>query len=273
VIGQATARLEPLSRRWLVRLWGQPSIHTRQHWTAVWPYLAQLPAGPLHVLDAGCGAGAWSLELALRRRAWAITGVDRSEPSLEAAETARRQLAVENAVFVRSDFLDFRPTEQFDVVLSVASAHYLLQNGRGEELFQKFGSWLRPGGLLLLFAPRCRREVPWLRLLPPPFELRDVVSADQVRSLCRVGGLEVRTIAPAIGVLGTLAKQISHAVAQSWFLRLATYPAQLVLTVLDPLVVAGHPSGRSSGVVLVAERRGGTLEAAKRGGEEAPGAL
>lgn len=168
MIGRATARLEPLSRRWLVRLWGQPSIHTRQRWIAVWPCLAQLPAGPLDVLDAGCGVGAWSLELALRRRAWSITGVDRSEPSLEAAETARRQLAVENVVFVRSDFLDFRPPKQFDVVLSVASAHHLLQEGRGEELFQRFGSWLRPGGLLLLFAPRCRREVPWLRLLPPP---------------------------------------------------------------------------------------------------------
>jgi SAM-dependent methyltransferase len=211
----------------------------------------------LHVLDAGCGGGAWSLELALRRREWSITGVDRFEPSLKAAETARRRLAVENVSFVYSDFLDFQPPEQFDVVLSIASAHYLLQEGSGEELFKRFGSWLRPGGLLLLFAPRCRREVPWFRLLPPPFELRDVVSAEPLRSLCRIGGLEVRTITPVIGVLGTLAKQISHAVSQSWFLRLATYPAQMMLTALDRLLGARNPSGRSSGLVLVAERRGG----------------
>jgi SAM-dependent methyltransferase len=259
MIGRATAGLEPLSRRWFVRLWGQPSIHTRQRWTALWPRLAQLTAGPLHILDAGCGAGAWSLELALRRRAWSITGVDRSELSLEAAETARKQLAVGNVVFVRSGFLDFRPPEQFDVVLSVASAHYLLENGRGEELFQRFGSWVRPGGLLLLFAPRCRREVPWLRLLPPPFELRDVVSAEPLRSLCHVGGLNVRAITPAIGVLGTLAKQISHAVTRSWFLRVATYPVQIMLTGLDRLLLARHLAGRSSGLVLIAERRGGAL--------------
>jgi hypothetical protein len=160
---------------------------------------------------------------------------------------------------VRSDFLDFQPPEQFDVVLSVASAHHLLQEGHGEELFQRFGSWLRQGGLLLLLAPRCRREVPWLRLLPPPFALRDVVSAEPLRWLCRVGGLEVRTITPAIGILGTVAKQISHAAAQSWFLRAATYPAQMMLTGLDRMLAAGHFNERSSAMVLVAERRGGAL--------------
>src|SRR5438876_904160 len=101
MIGRAKASLEPGLRRWLVRLWGLPDIHVRQKWSAVWPHLASLPTGPLCLLDAGCGDGAWAIELAARRPQWSITGVDRARACIEAADVLRRRLALRNVDFVQ----------------------------------------------------------------------------------------------------------------------------------------------------------------------------
>jgi len=226
----------------------------------MWPYLARLSKGSLRLLDAGCGEGTWALELAARRPAWRITGVDHLESSLRVAELARRRLGLGNIVFEHHEFLGFRPVEGFDVVLSVASAHYLLEQGRGEDLFRAFGAWLNPNGLLLLFGPRCRAEVPWSRWLPPPFELHDVMSHEAIQSLCAAAGLDVEVIAPAIGVLGTLAEQIARAAASSRVARLLTYPLQLALAELDRVCASTDVQHPSSSWLLVARRPGGGHE-------------
>ena len=144
MIGRATAALWAGPRRWIIRLWGVPDINTRQKWHAAWPHLARLPKHGICLLDAGCGEGTWSLELAARRPEWAVVGVDRELAPTERAERARRSLGLSNLTFARADFLEFRPARPFDAVLSIASAHYLVADGRGAQLFRACSGWLRP---------------------------------------------------------------------------------------------------------------------------------
>lgn len=254
MIGHATAALEPFPRRWLLRVWGSPHIPTRQKWSAVWPYLSRLSRGSQRLLDAGCGGGMWSLELSVRRPRWLITGIDRAEAAIKAAELARRRLGLGNVRFVHGDFLAFHPTEGFDIVLSVQSAHYLVEEGRGVDLFSAFRAWLKPDGLLILLAPRSRPEVPYSRYLPPPFPLRDVLSFDAIRLLCAQARLEIKLIAPVIGVLGTIAQQLNRAAARSRVLSLLTYPLQLVLAEGDRLRRSDDVQKPSSSWLVVAGR-------------------
>jgi SAM-dependent methyltransferase len=256
MLGQATARLQSAPRRWMLRLWGAADIHTRQKWTALWPHLARLPHDGVRLLDAGCGDGRWSLELAERRPGWQITGIDISAGDIAAAQRARDALGTPNATFACADFLHYTPAEPFDVVLAVASTHYLVEAGHGAELFHRVGDWLAPGGRLLMFGPRRRDEVPRLAQLPPPFRLRDEFSRATLDTLCREGGLDVELLVPSIGTLGTYAKQVSLRAGGSRAMSLVTYPLQICLTSFDRVEQAPDADGPSSAWVLVARRRG-----------------
>jgi SAM-dependent methyltransferase len=241
MIGRFTADLEPWPRRWLFHLLGGcPDVGTRQKWRALWPHLATLPTTPLTILDAGCGNGRWTLELAALRPQWRIIGMDRTATCLREADAARRHLGVRNAAFIRGDFEAFPCRAAFDVVLSVTSAHYLATLGRGPQLFAQFRSWLRPGGRLLALIPRRREETPFVPWLPRP-EWHPVFSAADVRELCDGAGLDVELLRATVGRPGVLARQLGWYREGHPRLLAASYPVERLLTFVD---VARPPTER-----------------------------
>jgi SAM-dependent methyltransferase len=98
-------------------------------------------AGSL-VIDAGCGTGRYSRALAaLGLR---VIGVDRSEALID---QARARAA--DATFVCADLLSWRPPEPAAGVLCRGVLNDLTGDGERRAAFRAFGSWLRPGGILL----------------------------------------------------------------------------------------------------------------------------
>jgi SAM-dependent methyltransferase len=232
MLGRRTADLESSQGRWIYRLWGCPDINTRQKWRAVWPYLERLK-GSLSILDAGCGNGRWTLEIAARRPDWIITGVDRDDASIEQAKRNAALLGCTNVSFIAKDFLEFEPENTFDAILSVASAHYLVESGHGERLFECFRQWLSPGGVLVLLGPRRHQEVPQIRALPSLPAHRVFGRAD-LELLCHSAKLNCESIRPLIGDCGTLAKQLASR-CKSRFGRIGAYPVELLLDAADRL--------------------------------------
>jgi trans-aconitate methyltransferase len=259
MIGRATAPVQPTARRLVQRVWGVTDIDDRQKWAAVWPAIAALPhAAALRMLDAGCGDGTWTIELADRRPPWRLIGIDRDPDSITRARSMAEQLSIQSASFLATDFFDYQPDAPFDAVLSVASAHYLADEGRGEALFKQFARWLAPGGRLILYGPRRREDVPMFGGLPAPFEMREVFAPDDLSRLCAGAGLEVEMIAGAVHRMGTLAKQIRKLAGSSAPARAFAYPIELALLGLDRIGAASSsPNGtvtRSSALLLVARR-------------------
>jgi SAM-dependent methyltransferase len=233
MLGQATASLERAPRRWIQGLWGVPDIHARQKWAAVWPLLAGLPSTGLAVLDAGCGSGRWTLELAMRRPGWRLTGVDRDEAAIARARADAEALGVANAEFVAADFKDLHVGARSDVVISIGSAHYVGADEAGRTLFCTFGGWLKPDGLLCLLGPRSAMTTPFSRLLPRP-DWHDVFSSDELRALCHSSQLEVRLLRGCIGRAGILAKQMAWVgTGRSAIVRALLYPAQYAIAAID----------------------------------------
>jgi ubiquinone/menaquinone biosynthesis C-methylase UbiE len=232
MIGQATYAIEPASRRWLRRIWGYSDIHTRQKWIALWPHLRTFSNDTLSVLDAGCGRGNWTLELAKRRPNWCIKGVDLDSTGLQQAEKARRRLGLVNVSFVQADFEHFYPQVSFDLVLSVASAHYLAEMDKADLLFERFQSWLKPMGTLLLFVPRCQEEMPSVAFLPS-IPKHSVFSSVMLNQLCQKHGLQIELLEPKVGRYGVIAKQLAQ-VSNSLVRRMG-YPLQLLFNYMDKL--------------------------------------
>jgi SAM-dependent methyltransferase len=247
MIGRATAPVHPTGRRLVQHVWGITDIDARQKWRAVWPAIDALPRTTLRVLDAGCGDGTWTLELARRRPPWRLLGIDRDTAEIARARGMAERLSIQNARFITTDFLDYHPDEPFDAVLSVASAHYLVDEGLGEPLFEKFASWLAPGGRLILYGPRRREEVPMFDGLPAPFEMREVFAPADLSRFCAGAGLEIESLTAVVHRMGTLAKQIRRLAGSSMPARALAYPIELALVGLDG-IGSGNGARSAAGV-------------------------
>ena len=204
----------------------------------MWPLLAALPCDPLRVVDAGCGTGGWTLELAACRPNWSVVGVDRDRAAIARAERARTQLSLSNVEFVAGDFRDLQMDAAADVVLSVLSAHYLAAAGDGPRLFRTFAAWLRPGGLLLMLAPRSAQN-PFAPALAHP-TWHNVFSSAELADLCECSGFTVEILCGRIGRLAILAKQLAWETGQRTGMRVLAYPLQWMMTVLDSCAESRH---------------------------------
>jgi SAM-dependent methyltransferase len=116
--------------------------------------LQQLPPGCQRVLDVGCGAGSFAVELA--QRSTLVDAIDRSQAMIEQAR--RRTPANVNCVLA-DVLVDELPGRDYDAIVSVTALHHMpLQNA-----LRALAAALRPGGVLAAVAlprPDPRRELP-----------------------------------------------------------------------------------------------------------------
>jgi len=103
----------------------------------------------MRVLDAGCGPGRHSLELA--RRGIAVVGVDTSPDFIALARAEAGDLPVE---FVETDVRALTYVDAFDAVICLCQGGFGLLGGDAGELdvVSRFATALRPGAPLALSA-------------------------------------------------------------------------------------------------------------------------
>jgi SAM-dependent methyltransferase len=109
-------------------------------------YLAGINRG--EVLDLCCGPGRYSMAMA--RRGFAVTGVDRTSMLLD---TARSLAAIQglDIEWVQSDMRDFIRPGSFDLALSMfTSFGYFESHDDNLKVLRNLHDSLRPGGRLLL---------------------------------------------------------------------------------------------------------------------------
>ena len=103
------------------------------------------------ILDAGCGTG--TLALALATRGHRVTGIDFSEPMLEAA---RRKDGRHEVTWRQADVTAFDLGESFDAAVCVADTlNHLETLDQWERAFVCLAAHLRPGGVLFFDVMTC----------------------------------------------------------------------------------------------------------------------
>jgi len=98
------------------------------------------------ILDAGCGTGRYSLELA--RRGYVVAGLDVSPPLIEEAQQQARHTSLPVA-FSCGDILAWRPAAPCDGIFCRGVLNDLLDESSRQEVFYAFARALRPDGMLI----------------------------------------------------------------------------------------------------------------------------
>jgi trans-aconitate 2-methyltransferase len=99
-------------------------------------------SGEETALDAGCGSGRVTAELAKRLPNGHVVAVDGSEAMVAKA----RERLGERASYLVSDLSELELEEPVDLVFSTATFHWILDHDR---LFERLHAALRPGGRLV----------------------------------------------------------------------------------------------------------------------------
>jgi ubiquinone/menaquinone biosynthesis C-methylase UbiE len=105
--------------------------------------LRQLPRPCNRVLDVGCGAGAFAIELA--KRAEHVDAVDRSPVMIDEA----RRVAPSNVTCILADVTqEPLPDDRYDAIVSISALHHT----QLKEVLPRLAGALRPGGVLAAVA-------------------------------------------------------------------------------------------------------------------------
>ena len=206
------------------------------------------------ILDAGCGSGVFSFELAKRHPEAKVVGVD-SEPGLvtRAGEIARRA-RLANCTFQEGDVTKLGFEDEFDLVVSVDNLEHVEDDiGAMRTLLQA----LHPGGRLVVHVPGYERR--WILFgrrvnFDVPGHVRPGYHADELTSKLSDAGFEVMSHRYTYGMLETFTNNISYLITGADQRRKLPYAA------VFPLLLAVSYLGKFSrpswgaGVLAVARR-------------------
>lgn len=124
------------------------------------------------ILDAGCGTGRYAVELA--ERGYRVLGVDRS-PELVTIAQNRAVRIGSRSIFLIADLLNLSFSRKFDAVLCRGVLNDLVKESDRSTIFQQFGEWTRPGGVLVFdvrewtrTAARYRKDPTYRRVVELP---------------------------------------------------------------------------------------------------------
>jgi SAM-dependent methyltransferase len=206
------------------------------------------------ILDAGCGSGVFSFELAKRHPEAQVTGVE-LEPDLVArANEIAKRAGLGNCRFQEGDVTKLDFEDAFDLVVSVDNFEHVEDDIAAMRTLLRA---LRPGGRLVAHVPGYERR--WILFgrrvnFDVPGHVRPGYQADQLVGKLRDAGFEVTAHQYTYGAIETFTNNISYLITGADQRRKLQYAA------VFPLLLAVSYLGKFSrprwgaGVLAVARR-------------------
>ena len=211
------------------------------------------------ILDAGCGSGVFSYELAKRHPEARVVGVD-SDPALVArANQIAKRAQLANCSFQEGDVTKLDFEDEFDLVVSVDNFEHVEDD---IEAMRTLLHALRPGGRLVAHVPGYERR--WIMFgrrvnFDVPGHVRPGYKADQLVGKLQDAGFQISTHQYTYGALETFTNNISYLITG------ADQRRKLQYAVVFPVLLAVSYLGKFSrprwgaGVLAVAHRPAETV--------------
>lgn len=254
MIGHELALTPGTSRaeRLYIRLLGAPINGLRIRLRRVLPHCTGNPSA---VLDAGCGRGVFSYQLARRFPSGRIVGVDIDDDRLSVNQTIAARAGLSNLRFDRADVADLGFSEAFDLVVSVDNLEHLEDDQAGLDSLCRA---LKPGGRLVLHVPGYERRWPVFAFatnFDVPGHFRPGYWLPELKERVVQAGLNVLVAEHTFGWLETISNNISYWITGAEAKNKAVYA--LAFPLLNAVSWLGRNANpkRGAGVLIVAEKR------------------
>jgi SAM-dependent methyltransferase len=206
------------------------------------------------ILDAGCGIGVFTMELAKRHPRAEVVGIDFEPVLVERANHVARRAGLINCRFEVGDVTDLGFDGGFDLVVSVDNLEHVQDDVAALTNLRRA---LAPGGKLVVHVPGYYRR--WLLYgkrvnFDVPGHMRPGYLAEELVERMQRAGLEVESTSHTYGILETFTNNLSYLITG------ADRKNRQFYALVFPLLLAGSYLGRWSkpswgaGLLAVAHR-------------------
>jgi SAM-dependent methyltransferase len=214
------------------------------------------------ILDAGCGSGVFSYELAKQHPEAQVTGIELEHDLVDRANHIAKSAGLANLRFQQGDVTKLDFEDEFDLVVSVDNFEHVEDDIAAMTTLLRA---LRPGGRLVAHTPGYERR--WILLrrrvnFDVPGHVRPGYKADELVGKLQRAGFEVQAHQYTYGAIETFTNNISYLITGADQKRKLPYAA------VFPLLLAVSYLGKSSrpkwgaGVLVVAKRPVAAADAA-----------
>ncbi len=165
------------------------------------------------ILDAGCGPGVFTLELAKRHPEAEVVGIDIDEKAVKRATSIARKAGISNCRFELRDVTDLGFGEEFDLVVSVDNLEHIEEDVAA---LRNLRDALEPGGTLVVHVPGYYRR--WLIFgrrvnFHVPSHVRPGYTTGELTTKLETAGFEVLDYRSTYGILETFTNNISFLIS------------------------------------------------------------
>lgn len=165
------------------------------------------------ILDAGCGSGVFSYELAKRNPDATVLGVELEQDLVDRANDVARRSGLTNVRFEQGDVTKLEVDSAFDLIVSVDNFEHVEDDVAAMRALNRA---LRPGGQLVAHVPGYERR--WLFFgrrvnFDVPGHVRPGYRAEELVDKLQSAGFEVTSHHYTYGLLETWTNNISYLIS------------------------------------------------------------
>ncbi len=188
------------------------------------------------ILDAGCGSGVFTMELAKQHPTAEVIGIDIDEPAVSRAAGIAREAGLSNCRFEVGDVTGLGFRGEFDLVVSVDNLEHVEEDVTA---MRNLGAALKASGTLVVHVPGYYRR--WILFgrrvnFAVPGHVRPGYTAEQLTAKLEQAGFDVLSCAYTYGILETFTNNISYLISgaeqRNRRLYAAVFPLLLVVSYL-----------------------------------------
>lgn len=206
------------------------------------------------ILDAGCGRGVFSYQLAKKYPDANVIGVDIDEQQLIQNTNISKRLNLRNLCFKKADVSDLPFEGEFDLVLSVDNLEHIEDDQAGlNSLFLS----LKPGGTLVLHVPGYERR--WLvwkfrENFDVPGHYRPGYIREELCEKIERTGFNIESSYYTFGWLETIANNLSYLITKAEAKNKIIYA--LIFPLLNGIAWLGRYAKpeKGAGILILAKR-------------------
>jgi SAM-dependent methyltransferase len=206
------------------------------------------------ILDAGCGPGVFTMELAKRHPEAVVLGIDIEAESVRRAAFIANKAGISNCSFAEGDVTALGFNEEFDLIVSVDNLEHIQDDVLAMENLRDA---LTPRGMLVIHTPGYYRRWPVFgrRInFAVPGHMRPGYTPEELAAKLRRAGFDVTMMQSTYGILETLTNNLSYCITGAGRRNKALYAVVLPFLLAISYIGKFSRPGWGAGLLVSAVR-------------------